>query len=49
MSVDKSKVYALLEVKLVTIVNAKNLTINNQFNTKANDVTKDSNTPSNPF
>lgn len=35
------------EAKLVTTVNADNVTIKSQFNTKINDVTTDSNTPSN--
>lgn len=48
MNADKSKAYAVPEAKLVTIVNADNVTVKNNFTTKINDVTTDSNTPSNP-
>lgn len=48
MNADKTKAYSVPEDKLVTTVNADNVTIKNQFNTKINDVTTDSNTPSNP-
>lgn len=48
MNADKSKAYAVPEAKLVTTVNADNVTVKNNFTTKINDVTTDSNTPSNP-
>ncbi|MGJ3791710.1 isopeptide-forming domain-containing fimbrial protein [Lactiplantibacillus argentoratensis] len=48
INADKSKAYAVPEAKLVTTVNTDNVTVKNQFNTKINDVTTDSNTPSNP-
>lgn len=48
MNADKPKAYAVPEAKLVTTVNTDNVTVKNQFNTKINDVTTDSNTPSNP-
>ena len=48
MNADKTKAYAVPEAKLVTTVNTDNVTVKNQFNTKINDVTTDSNTPSNP-
>ncbi|MDL2063470.1 MULTISPECIES: cell surface protein [Lactiplantibacillus] len=48
MNADKSKAYAVPEATLVTTVNTDNVTVKNQFNTKINDVTTDSNTPSNP-
>ncbi|MBO2727721.1 LPXTG cell wall anchor domain-containing protein [Lactiplantibacillus plantarum] len=48
MNADKPKTYAVPEAKLVTTVNTDNVMVKNQFNTKINDVTTDSNTPSNP-
>ena len=48
MNADKTKAYSVPEAKLVTTVNADNVTVKNNFTTKINDVTTDSNTPSNP-